>query len=176
MKTHCQIDLPHIKEIIEVLNSRLTIDEKSPWQFDMSQSEKLMDIDVLWKDLEELGVTKEHFNYSAVVVSKSFFGPHKDVLEPMVALNIPIKNCENTYLAFYKDKLNSTGVAEITPNKATYIVYDKGSLIEVDRVSYVDKAIAFRTDVIHDILGALDDKPRVTVTMRFYNKNFGLIP
>lgn len=175
MKTHCQIELPHIEDIIKILNNKLIINEDSPWQFDMSQSEKLMDVDVLWEDLKELGITKNHFNYSAVVVSKSFFGPHKDVLTPMVALNIPIRNCENTDLVFYKDKLNSIGVTEATKENATYVVYNNGLLIEFDRVRYVNKAIAFRTDVIHDIVGASDDKPRATLTMRFHNITFGLI-
>ena len=177
MKTHCKIELPNLQEIVKILNKKVVVDTSKEWLFDKSQKEVLMDVPELWEDLKIFGAVKDKLSYAAIVMAKSVFGPHRDHLDKQVALNIPLRNCENTHLVFYETLENVKSVKNNLPSDpdGTYFEYKHSQLKEIGRINYVNTAIAFRVDAIHDVIGALDEHPRITVSMRFKDKiTFGL--
>lgn len=176
MSNYKILDLPHFTEIQNKLIEIAVPHIEGIEAFEVIDVTPLLSINSLWEDLSKHGVTQNDLNYVAVVKAKKIFGAHSDVSEPEVALNFPLMNCENTHLVFYKKAAGAKPIPLETEGDLPYFAYKLKNLEEVERVSYVNEAVVFRPDAIHDVLGASNEKPRITLSLRFKsNITFGLI-
>lgn len=144
--------------------------------------QQFYNIDLLWDDLRNFGVSKDDLVYVAVIVAGSTFIPHTDSTVPIEkskaprrGLNFPLENCADTSLVFYED-VGGHKTLEYDPyDNSYYYQYDPAYLKEVDRVSYVDNPVIFNAYKIHSISGASDDACRVVASFRFKDHiTFGL--
>jgi len=77
-----------------------------------------LSIPELHNELDKLGLTANVFSFAFYIVPPTAGTPiHIDSGDMTHSFNIPIKNCENTFLNFYK--------TESQPFKNTYVMYDK---------------------------------------------------
>jgi hypothetical protein len=175
MSNYKILNLPHFTEIQNKLLEITAPQIEKSEVFHLVDNEPFLNVDLLWEDLKQYGVTSNDLDYVAVIRAKKIFGAHCDVLEKEVALNFPLVNCENTHLVFYKKNKNAKHVPLKTEKNLEYFAYKLKDLEEVERVSYVNEAVVFRPDAIHDVIGASDEHPRITVSIRFKdNITFGL--
>lgn len=111
-----------------------------------------------------LGIKVKH---CCLVYSKGNEKPqfsHKDpIVDSTFALNIPLKNCENSITRLYKDN-----------KKPMYAFTTKGRLTEVQPIeksvfltSYVlDKPLLFNTQILHSVEN-FSPEPRLAISLRF---------
>jgi hypothetical protein len=145
--------------------------------------QQFYDIDILWDDFANFGVSKDDLIYVALIVAGNTFIPHTDSTvpienskAPLRGLNFPLENCVGTSLVFYENVVGGHKNIEYDPyDKSYYYQYDLANLKEVERISYVDNPIVFNSYKIHSISGAKDNALRVVASFRFKDHiTFGL--
>lgn len=93
--------------------------------------------------------------------------PHIDLMddERNIALNFPIKNCDNTYTTMYK--LKKGDQIDITlPDGTAYSKFSDDSEFEEVETFYLKKPTFFNTGIPHQVFNNTDDV-RLSLSIRF---------
>ena len=160
------IDIPQLEEIQEYFLKEVPKwDSNDHRNFDMSSSYvsnctpliKYLKMVDLWRYFKYMGILQIYPNGHAIHID------HGEENTPY-AINIPIYNYTDTYVAFYE--IVSGQATTIIKNEATHWSdYSTAEMKEIDRICY-HKAAIFNTQVPHQICNSTEDV-RISVSIRF---------
>ena len=83
--------------------------------------------------------------------------------QPMLAINIPLENCENSTTAFWKS--NKKPIRKSTPNSFTYDQYFSKHCEKIDEFKLTQPVI-FNTQIPHSVINPTN-KWRRAISLRF---------
>ena len=111
----------------------------------------------LWRYVKYMGILQIHYNGHVIHTD------HGEEHTPY-AINIPIYNYKDTYVAFYK-VLAGSGMTDSVNEFTHWTDYSKSEMEEIDRL-YFHKAAIFNTQVPHQVCNFTNDV-RISVSVRF---------
>ena len=107
-------------------------------------------------------------NKSAIIRTPPYgksLNPHTDTQYRDLALNFPVKNCEDCYTALYK-MTKGTQNLKVLPNGLTYTTYSNDVEFEELTRFTLDGPVLFNTKVPHQVWNPTD-KIRISASLRF---------
>jgi hypothetical protein len=130
--------------------------------------ELFLSIPELKSELDKLNFTESVHSFAFYVVQKtSSLGTthHIDTGDRTYSFNLPILNCNNTFVNFYKT--NEAPVEKMLPNKVTYYWYDPTKCKLVDNLEMIQPHI-INIKEVHNIVN-INNAPRITLLIRLKN-------
>ena len=178
MKRYKHIDLPHMAEIQKAVLEKLdksyfktTIFKVcSPDDFEFPLLVEAVETIKPWNEVAHISVISQE----PFVHKNNDKNVHKDVMsltergqEQPVCLNIPIYNCEETYVAIYKQLQDPYLYRGTYPNGHTWEAWHwrPGGVEEIDKL-YLHKPALFYTQMPHGIINETKNV-RIIISVRF---------
>jgi hypothetical protein len=171
MLNYKKIDISHYEEIVQ---NSLEYIKQSPMIFyrqrpcasfyELKLSDFLKAVPQVEVSFKELGMTC--IRAAVYVMYKAeHTSIHKDAIQPLARINLPLLNCRNTYTEFYKNvetvlwKNPNTGIVSHVVSNDNYELSDRVELTQATilRVSEAHKVYLDSTEV-----------PRIALTLGFF--------
>lgn len=179
MKYYTYVDLPHIETIVEQVRKKLdsfyfenTIFKVfPPTEFESDELIEAVEKIKPWGEVAHTSIiTTQPWAHHAVPDTNI----HQDVMsltdrgqEQAVCLNIPIYNCETTYVAIYKQLQDPYKLEGRYLNGHTYTAWHwKPDWCEEIERMYLPKPALFYTQMPHGIINETD-QARIILSVRF---------
>lgn len=164
------IDLPNLKEISNQVLLRSPDLHKNTNIYKSYNREFFEDIEILVETIEKLKPWKEIFDIAIVSTkAKSKLPIHVDhgpITRHKYSLNIPVYNCDETYVVMYKKKNQNTKYYTTNlKDNHHYDEYLEDDMEVIDKF-YLTKAALFNTQIPHRPINETSD-PRIMLTIRF---------
>lgn len=169
------VDLPNIDNIAQEILKRLPLEHRKKNMFKGYPTD-FFDIKPL-RDAVETITPWDNIHDIALVSTKpySFLPTHIDyhdlLKETIYALNIPIYNCDDTHVVFYrviKENILAAHKTQEHGNADDYCEYAESDVEELEKF-YLKTAALFNTQVPHRAVNNTNE-PRIVLTIRFKSK------
>jgi hypothetical protein len=169
------VDLPNIDNIAQEILKKLPLEHRKKNMFKGYPTD-FFDIKPL-RDAVETITPWDNIHDIALVSTKphSFLPTHIDyhdlLKETIYALNIPIYNCDNTHVVFYrvtKENILAKHKTQEHGNADDYCEYAESDVEEIEKF-YLNTAALFNTQVPHKAINNTNE-PRIVLTIRFKSK------
>ena len=163
------IDIPNLEEISKQVLDLSPELHKNTNIYKSYGKEFFGSIVTLVESVETLKPWKEIFDIALVSTKpKSKLPIHVDygpITKHKYSLNIPVYNCENTYVIMYKKKNNNVNYYTKSSGHNDYNEFNEVDMEPIDTF-YLSKAALFSTQIPHRPINETTE-PRIMLTVRF---------